>query len=39
MSQVLGDQFLLLAAVVDLFLETIKGGPKSGISERAGRPA
>jgi hypothetical protein len=37
MSQVLGDEFLLLAAVVDLFLETIKGGSKRGISGRAGR--
>ena len=37
MSQVLGDEFLLLAAVFDLFLETIKGGSKSGVSRRAGR--
>ena len=37
MSQVLGDELFLLAAAVDLGLKTIKGGPKSGISGRAGR--
>jgi hypothetical protein len=37
MNQVLGDEFFLLAAAVDLGLKTIKGGPKSGISRRTGR--
>ncbi|HTX37263.1 MAG TPA: hypothetical protein VME43_19680 [Bryobacteraceae bacterium] len=37
MSQVLGDEFFLLAAAVDLGLKTIKGGPERGIAGRAGR--
>ena len=37
MSQVLGDEFLFLAAVVDLCLKMIKGSPESGISGWAGR--
>src|SRR5580700_8832449 len=32
MSQVLGDEFSLLAAAVDLGLQTIKSGAESGIS-------
>src|SRR5580704_12619646 len=32
MSQVSGDEFFLLAAAVNLSLETIKGGAKRGVS-------